>query len=361
MKKKLFWGILLLTGGHGLLSGCSTEELSDTNLPIYEIPEQEENTETDQNGMPNNPETVHLTFRPATTQAQSRVSVVENSTNGNTNVLRWDAGDEVTIWTGNSLDDLTQCTFQTTDGGISSALFEYIGPAVETKTYFGVHNATYYTNDKQIRFIIPTGNNNSPICQTEKNSSFHLNQYRPMYTNIVQSEENLNELTGLHFKHLSSLLVFNIINDSGRKLTVHSVTMKTDNGTPFYSEGVYLTFEGNTTRNLQPTTSRASTHSSYTMLKLGDNGFTSNPDEAFTAYLSTLPTSFSASQNVLLELNIDGKSTEALAIPGNSINALKAGTYYRFNLRIQPNGTLIVVPVVIGDWEEGEDILIPID
>lgn len=358
MRKKLFWGMLLLAGGHILLPGCSKEELSETNRPTQETPEQGENTETTQ---PDVPQTVHLTFRTGTTQTQSRASVVEGSTNGGTNLLRWDAGDEVTIWTGNSIDDLTQCTFQTEEGGISSALFEYIGPAVDTKTYFGIHNATYYTSDKQIRFTIPTGNGNSPLCQTEKNSSLHLNKYRPMYTSVVQSEENLNELTGLRFKHLSSLLVFNIINDSGRKVTVHSVTMKTDNGTPFYSEGVYLRFEGSSTRSPNTAASRASTRSSYTMLKLGENGFTSDPDEAFTAYLSALPTSFSASQNVLLELNVNGKATEALAIPGNSINALKAGTYYRFNLRIQPDGTLVVIPVVIGDWEEGEDTLIPID
>ena len=116
-------------------------------------------------------------------------------------------------------------------------------------------------------------------------------QFRPMYAPPVRNDEGGNVLTGVVFKHLTSLVIFKVTNSTDEAFNLNSIEMSTADGKAvFYSSASF---------NPQSHTEAVVNGSPSEAVALGfvGNGMQVTPNEMEKAYLPVLPTGdFSESQ-----------------------------------------------------------------
>lgn len=340
MGKKIFYGYIVATG---MLTACMSETLS--------VEDKELGT---------NPSVSLYRMVFNTLEGglmDSRASIDEESLNtGQGSSFRWDAGDRVMVWTGSDVDSLTPCLFATVEGGVRAARFEYQGVQVGSRLYFGFSPYIEGIQYNQINITVPT---DGSILQTEKNNSHHLGTYRPMYTSVVTRDFDSSELTGLSFRHLTGLLYFRILNEMGKNVNIESVSIRCTSGV--FPKHAVLKFTPDRPETEVQFDIQKTNCSETATLSFGKNasGIIVANNEIIQAFLPILPVENLTDTRFTLVLKANGKEYVSLEIDGNDIKSFKRGYYYRFGMRLKD--TKIDVDSVIADWEQGNEIIVPID
>lgn len=284
----------------------------------------------------------------------TRVSIDESSVGNSQNIIRWDAGDEIMVWTGESLTDLVSCRFRTEAGGNTSATFvAAAGQPLASKVYLG-----YYPYDstlsvsRPVSVHVPT---DGGIVQRQANDSRHLSPYRPMYTEPVVRAASDSVLTGLHFRQLTALFVFHIQNISGDMADIGSVAVKADSPV-FYSHGTFSLPIHETQGDGSQVISENPTD--RVVLTFEGKSFSMADRSILSGYLPLLPSADLSGVNLTVELQSGGRTIESLQIDGSRVGQFRQGYFYVFNLRLKSNG--LTVDPILEEWEEGGAVDIPV-
>lgn len=335
--------------GSAVFAACSSD--------IPQSPGQSDNVEDtpgpDSILVPNDG-TFRLTLLASAKNKGPRVSIDEGSVENSQNVIRWDAGDEIMVWTGNGPENLTPCRFHTEKGGNTSATFTATtDQPVESTFYLGYY--PYHSTlslEQSVPVMVPT---DGSIVQTKADDSHHLSPYRPMYTLPVTRAESDTVLTGLQFRQLTSLFVFHIMNGSGKTAEMKSVTVKADKPV-FHPEGLFhIPLHANEDESPQviPTVS-----TSHTALTFQGETFSVSDKGNVSGYLPILPSADLDGVSLSVELESGGKTFESLQIDGTQVGQFRQGYFYVFNLRLNPDNTLALDPI-LEEWEKGDVTELP--
>lgn len=295
-----------------------------------------------------------LTVHASAQNSEPRVSVDENSFGNAQNIVRWDAGDEIMVWTGNGPASLTACRFRTEKGGNTSAVFTCTADRpVESTFYLGYYPyGGSLSPDQPVPVSVPT---DGSIIQTSDNDSRHVSSYRPMFTRPVVRAESDSLLTGLKFEQLTSLFVFRIMNVSGETKSLQAVTVRADKPV-FHPEGTFrlpLYPEEESDSQVIPSASVG-----HTTLTFGGESFTAGHGETVTGYLPLLPSAGLEGVNLTVGLKAGGRIYESLRIDGSQVGQFRQGYFYVFYLRL--NEMSLTVEPNLEAWEEGETVQIPL-
>ena len=202
-------------------SSCGKTELTDNDNGTVETP----------SGGNTGVETADFRMSMMVTEANKsgRASVDENlPANGGQLQVRWDSGDKVRMMVGSSADDVKACDFSLV-GGPSMGLgsFEYVGEEVQTNYYYGIYPPMEIGSNGEVRLNVPI---DGTIRQAAEDDSRHLGKYRSMYAAPVQNAAGGNVLTGVVFKHLTSLIIFKVTNSTDETFNLSSIELSTSDG-----------------------------------------------------------------------------------------------------------------------------------
>lgn len=335
MKKK-YLGWALFVGLMMTAMACSNGQND------MEMPQTPDNTE----------EMVECFFTDET--ADTKVSVTDKMKS------KWDAGDKVTLWIGDSKTDTRPCVFKTENGGNSGAAFHGMVPK-------GVNSLCYYAfypevngnmKDGKVTFRIPA---DGTVRQKKANSSEHLAAYRAMYAPMVTRTVASSELTGINFKQLTSLLVFDIMNMRKQMVDVSEVVITADKPV-FYEEASFEPAGDNTEAEQMGEPVKSIT------LSLGntDAGVKLDAQNGrIIAYLPIVPSALFDGASMKLMLKVDGKELASLAISADDfaesrVKRFEQGKFYIFYLDVLTSEIHWDVNKSIADWENGGVIDIPV-
>lgn len=366
-KKNIFFLLVLVFS----FSSCEKTDVikDDTELenPSYDNntnKDQEDSGKTEDTETPVDPETptepespdgipdFRITMNVSDGIKVNRASVDEGQIGSSQLQVRWDNGDKVRMMIGSSSEDVTACDFTLVDTsllGIGS--FEYLGKEVQTNYYYGMYPTMEISLNGDVQLNVPV---DGSICQAAADDSRHLGQFRPMYAPPVQKAKSNNILTGVIFKHLTSLIVFKVTNLTEEAFNLKSIELFTaDNNAVFYSSANF---------NPQKQTEVILTGNSSPSVCLGfeADGMQLMSQEMKKAYLPLLPSGdFSKSQLKVKAMTDKGGFVTILPIAASqSLKSFKAGSYCIFNLK--KNSAGITVGVEFQEWEDGGMIDIPI-
>lgn len=330
-------------------SSCGKTELSDNDNGTVETPSGG-NT-----GVETPEEVADFRMSMMVTEANKsgRASVDENlPANGGQLQVRWDSGDKVRMMVGSSADDVKACDFSLV-GGPSMGLgsFEYVGEEVQTNYYYGIYPPMEIGSNGEVQLNVPI---DGTIRQAAEDDSRHLGKYRPMYAAPVRNEAGGNVLTGVVFKHLTSLIIFKVTNSTDETFNLKSVELSTaDGNTVFYSTATF---------NPQNQTEAVVNGSPSASVAFGfdGNGMQVTSQKMKKAYLPILPTDdFSSSQLRVKAVTDKGEFITNLPIEASqTLKRFQAGSYCIFNLKKTITG--ITVGMEVQGWEDGEIVDIPI-
>ena len=283
----------------------------------------------------------------------SRASIDENLPAKDEQLqVRWDSGDKVRMMVGSAADDVTACDFTLVGGpSIGSGNFEYVGSRVETNYYYGIYPPMEIGTNGEVQLNVPI---DGTISQAAADDSRHLGQFRPMYAPPAHNEEGGNKLTGVVFRHLTSLVIFKVTNSTDEAFNLNSIEMSTADGNAvFYSSASF---------NPQSHTEAVVNGSPSEAVALGfvGNGMQVTPNEMEKAYLPVLPTGdFSESQLRVRAMTDVGEFITELPIAASqTLKRFEAGSYCIFNLKKTTTG--ITVEIELKGWENGEVVDVPI-
>lgn len=337
----------LLTALLFSLSSCEKTDVSDNDVI--------DNPSGSDNGEGNTEDTADFKISMNVTEASrhGRASVDENlPANGAQLQVRWDSGDKVRMMVGSAADDVKACDFTLVGGpSIGSGNFEYIGNKVETNYYYGIYPPMEMGTNGEVQLNVPI---DGTITQAADDDSRHLGLFRPMYAPPVNNEEGGNVLTGVVFRHLTSLVIFKVTNTTDEAFNLNSIQMSTADGNAvFYSSASF------NPQNQTEAVVSVSPSASVT-LAFDDNGMQVASQEMKKAYLPLLPTGdFSASQLRVRAVTDKGEFiTEIPMAASQTLKRFQAGSYCIFNLKKTDTG--ITVEFDILGWEEGETVDIPV-
>ena len=253
---------------------------------------------------------------------------------------------------GSSADDVKACDFSLV-GGPSMGLgsFEYVGEEVQTNYYYGIYPPMEIDSNGEVQLSVPI---DGTIRQAAEDDSRHLGKYRPMYASPVQNAAGGNVLTGVVFKHLTSLIIFKVTNSTDETFNLKSVELSTvDGNTVFYSTASF---------NPQNQTEAMVNGSPSASVAFGfdDNGMQVTSQKMKKAYLPVLPTGvFSSSQLRVNAVTDKGEFITNLPIEASqALIRFQAGSYCIFNLKKTTTG--ITVGMEVQGWEDGEIVDVPI-
>lgn len=330
-------------------SSCGKTELPDNDNGTVETPSGG-NT-----GVETPEEVADFRMSMMVTEANKsgRASVDENlPTNEGQLQVRWDSGDKVRMMVGSSADDVKACDFSLV-GGPSMGLgsFEYVGEEVQTNYYYGIYPPMEIGSNGEVRLNVPI---DGTIRQAAEDDSRHLGKYRSMYAAPVQNAAGGNVLTGVVFKHLTSLIIFKVTNSTDETFNLSSIELSTSDGkTVFYSSATF---------NPQNQTEAVVNGSPSASVAFGfdDNGMQVTSQEMKKAYLPVLPTDdFSSSQLRVKAVTDKGEFITNLPIEtSQTLKRFQAGSYCIFNLKKTTTG--ITVGMEVQGWEDGEIVDVPI-
>lgn len=283
----------------------------------------------------------------------SRASIDENlPANGAQLQVRWDSGDKVRMMVGSAADDVTACDFTLVGGpSIGSGNFEYVGSRVETNYYYGIYPPMEIGTNGEVQLNVPI---DGTISQAAADDSRHLGQFRPMYAPPVRNEEGGNVLTGVVFKHLTSLVIFKVTNSTDEAFNLNSIEMSTADGNAvFYSSASF------NPQNQTEAVVKGSPNVSVA-LAFDNNGMQVASQEMKKAYLPILPSGdFTKSQLRVRAITDKGEFITELPIAASeTLKKFQAGSYCIFNLKKTTTG--FTVEMEIQGWEDGEIVDVPV-
>ncbi|WP_300794145.1 fimbrillin family protein [uncultured Bacteroides sp.] len=330
-------------------SSCGKTELPDNDNGTVETPSGG-NT-----GVETPEEVADFRMSMMVTEANKsgRASVDENlPANGGQLQVRWDSGDKVRMMVGSSADDVKACDFSLV-GGPSMGLgsFEYVGEEVQTNYYYGIYPPMEIGSNGEVRLNVPI---DGTIRQAAEDDSRHLGKYRSMYAAPVQNAAGGNVLTGVVFKHLTSLIIFKVTNSTDETFNLSSIELSTSDGkTVFYSSASF---------NPQNQTEAVVNGNPSASVAFGfdDNGMQVTSQEMKKAYLPVLPTDDFSSSQLRVKAGTDkGEFITNLPIEASqTLKRFQAGSYCIFNLKKTTTG--ITVGMEVQGWEDGEIVDVPI-
>lgn len=272
----------------------------------------------------------------------------------------WNVGDQVTMWIGTSKTDAQPYVFETNEDGVSNAAFHAMVPkSVNSLCYYAFYPAVKErTNDGKVTFGIPV---DGTVRQNTANNSKHLAAYRTMYAPIVNRSVASTELTGVNFKQLTSLLVFDIMNMRKDMVDVSEVVVVA-NRPVFYEEA---TFEPGGENVMAEQTGEPV---SSVTLSLGDgeNGVKLDAQNGrMIAYLPLIPTASLEGASVKLMLKVNGQELASLAVSSDDLQAARVtrfeqGKFYIFYLDVLTSEIHWDTDKSIAEWENGGTIDIPV-
>lgn len=330
-------------------SSCGKTELPDNDNGTVETPSGG-NT-----GVETPEEVADFRMSMMVTEANKlgRASVDENlPANGGQLQVRWDSGDKVRMMVGSGADDVKACDFSLVGGpSLGSGNFEYVGEEVQTNYYYGIYPPMEIDSNGEVQLNVPI---DGTIRQAAEDDSRHLGKYRPMYAAPVQNAAGGNVLTGVVFKHLTSLIIFKVTNSTDETFNLKSVELSTaDGNTVFYSTASF---------NPQNQTEAVVNGSPSASVAFGfdGNGMQVTSQEMKKAYLPVLPTGdFSSSQLRVKAVTDKGEFITNLPIGASEkLKRFQAGSYCIFNLKKTTTG--ITVGMEVQGWEDGEIVDVPI-
>lgn len=330
-------------------SSCGKTELPDNDNGTVETPSGG-NT-----GVETPEEVADFRMSMMVTEANKsgRASVDENlPTNEGQLQVRWDSGDKVRMMVGSSADDVKACDFSLVGGpSMGSGSFEYVGEEVQTNYYYGIYPPMEIGSNGEVQLNVPI---DGTIRQAAEDDSRHLGKYRSMYAAPVQNAAGGNVLTGVVFKHLTSLIIFKVTNSTDETFNLSSIELSTSDGkTVFYSSATF---------NPQNQTEAVVNGSPSASVAFGfdDNGMQVTSQEMKKAYLPVLPTDDFSSSQLRVKAGTDkGEFITNLPIEASqTLKRFQAGSYCIFNLKKTTTG--ITVGMEVQGWEDGEIVDVPI-
>lgn len=330
-------------------SSCGKTELPDNDNGIVETPSGG-NTGVE---TPEGVADFRMSMMVTEANKSGRASVDENlPANGGQLQVRWDSGDKVRMMVGSSADDVKACDFSLVGGpSMGSGSFEYVGEEVQTNYYYGIYPPMEIGSNGEIQLNVPI---DGTIRQAAEDDSRHLGKYRPMYASPVQNAAGGNVLTGVVFKHLTSLIIFKVTNSTDETFNLSSIELSTSDGkTVFYSSASF---------NPQNQTEAVVNGNPSASVAFGfdGNGMQVTSLEMKKAYLPVLPTDdFSSSQLRVKAVTDKGEFITNLPIEASqTLKRFQAGSYCIFNLKKTTTG--ITVGMEVQGWEDGEIVDVPI-
>lgn len=330
-------------------SSCGKTELPDNDNGTVETPSGG-NT-----GVETPEEVADFRMSMMVTEANKsgRASVDENlPANGGQLQVRWDSGDKVRMMVGSSADDVKACDFSLVGGpSMGSGSFEYVGEEVQTNYYYGIYPPMEIGSNGEVQLNVPI---DGTIRQASVDDSRHLGKYRPMYAAPVQNLAGGNVLTGVVFKHLTSLIIFKVTNSTDETFNLSSIELSTSDGkTVFYSSATF---------NPQNQTEAVTDGNPSASVAFGfdGNGMQVTSLEMKKAYLPVLPTDDFSSSQLRVKAGTDkGEFITNLPIEASqTLKRFQSGSYCIFNLKKTTTG--ITVGMEVQGWEDGEIVDVPI-
>lgn len=329
-------------------SSCTESELPDNGNDIIDTPSDDSDEKE-----PEKVDEFRISMKVIESSKSSRVSVDENlPVNGGQLLVRWDEGDKVRMMVGSNATDVKACDFSLVGGpSMGSGNFEYVGDKVQTNYYYGIYPLMEIDNNGEVYLNVPV---DGTICQAAADDSRHLGKFRPMYAAPVHNESGGNILTGVVFRHLTSLIIFKVTNSTNEIFNLKSVELSTaDDNKVFYS-----------TASFNPQTQTEvvvnGNPSSSVSFSFDGNGMQVTSQEMQKAYLPVLPTAnFTESQLKVKAITDKGIFVTELPIAASqTLKRFQAGSYCIFNLKKTSTG--ITIEVEIQGWENGEVVDVPI-
>lgn len=334
VKRRFSWAAVVALAGIHLLSGCDSEK-----TPGLEAPDGE---------------WVRYGFQDEVASGRASVEVDEPFR------FRWDAGDRVTMWIGADEADASPYVFQTERGGVGGASFEGLLPKEkESRYYFGFYPASDGGEEAGERsVIVPV---DGTIRQEKANSSAHLAPYRAMFARPVSRTESHTTLEGVNFKHLTSLLVFELTNSRNAPTRVSGVTLRASRPV-FFGQASFLPGSGQ--EELTPISDAVD----EVTLTLGDDssGMLLEASGGMArAFLPLIPSASLEDVSLSVVVCADGERQESLSLsPAElqeaGVDRLLPGHYYHFYLDMDGFGVTWDMEKSVEAWEQGGIIDIPV-
>lgn len=340
LRYRLFlWGIC----GFSLISCSEPDNLTDND---FDNEENEENV---------GDKDVRIFMSVPSIFTESRASISEELVEpGKPLPLRWDDGDRIRMLVGEDSINMSVCDFELKDiDNSGTAHFEYSGRNIFTDYYCGVYPATDISLSGSFAFSVPL---DGSISQSADDDSRHLSNYRVMFTPYIENKSADNELANVTFKHLTSLVVFNIENNSGKDLFVKSIKLKAECAKPvFHSKASFNLFTS------EYFLSETDMSDSFKLSFSGD-GLNLKDGVIGRGYMPLIPSDNFDGATVLIEAELaDGKIVKSI-VPSSVIDELKnfqAGTYCMMNIIFNNEG--ITVGSEFESWEDGGAIEVPLN
>lgn len=288
-------------------------------------------------------------------EVETKASVDESQVvSGSRLPVRWDKSDKIKMMIGSDVNDVVPCEFVLKgESSIGSAIFEYVGDKVDPYYYYGIYPSLDFDREGNVHLSVPV---DGTIQQAELDDSRHLGTYRAMYAAPVQRDECPSQLTGVMFRHLTSLIIFKIANFTNQKHYVRNIELATSDGSPiFYSQA---SFNPITQESVDVT----GTSVSSTSLSFIGNGFLLPVGETHKAYLPVLPTDDFSHTTLTIKVTMDDGevfNTELPLAASESLKRFLPGTFCIFNVKKTATG--LTVGVETAGWENGTEIVIPVD
>ena len=284
MNKKLLFLPLI---GCALFASCTEEGANDTNNQT-ELPKQAQG------------KTVTFKAAPLSVETKSLSTKVEVVPNGNNDDLKW--SDETVSFF--FLDDVAKNIY-TDEADVSVSLWgaemdvtipkdpgTYDIYAISPSGSYFTTGTTTLTIDNQTQ----TGNDLS-----------HLSPHIFLYSNpstklVVDENKNSTGEIPLSFDILSSLIRFDIVNNSNTAVTLNSITIKFADGGTLYKTATLNDFDGTLTYN-------GEVHDKMT-LSLENASLNASVGSTFSAYMAAFPSNGLGDLLIVLNITASGRKSD---------------------------------------------------
>ena len=278
MNKKLLFLPLI---GCALLASCTEEGANDTNNQT-ELPKQAQG------------KTVTFKAAPLSVETKSLSTKVEVVPNGNNDDLEWaDESVSFGFFDGSNII-FDEATVTPVFGGAKMDVTIPEDPG--TYSVYAISPSGSYFTDNRATTVLTIGN------QTQVGTDLsHLSPYIFLYSNpstklMVDENKNSTGDIPLSFDVLSSLIRFDIVNNSNTAVTLNSIAIKFAGGGTLYKTATLNDFDGTLTYGISN-----ETHDDMT-LTLKNASLAASATTPFSAYMSLFPSN--GEGDLLIDLNI---------------------------------------------------------
>ena len=296
MNKKLLFLPLI---GCALFASCTEEGANDTNNQT-ELPKQAQG------------KTVTFKAAPLSVETKSLSTKVEVIPNGNNDDLEWtDESVSFGFFDGSNII-FDEATVTPVFGGARMDVTIPEDPG--TYSVYAISPSGSYFTDNRATTALTIDN------QTQVgNDLSHLSPYVFLYSNpstklVVDENKNSTGEIPLSFDIISSLIRFDIVNNSSTEVTLNSITIKFDGDGTLYKTATLNDLLGTLTYN-------GATHNEMT-LTLDNASLAANSSNPFSAYMAAFPSN--GQGDLLIDLNITANGFQgiiAYIVTGSDISS----------------------------------------